>query len=123
MNTRILEIILSDIDNPTLRNIDRCDHKYMFKDTNVISKLQATTISQLINCKYYLKVTVGYSGVYCSETPQIQIPIIIYIPDVRYDVFNLKPNNWDPIILPSCTLDIPTAEQLGLNDNFERMRN
>jgi hypothetical protein len=120
-NTRILEITLADIDNPTLRNIDKCDHKYLFKDTNMISKLQATTYSQLINCKYYLKVSVGFDGVYCSETPQIQIPIIIYIPDVRYDVLSLKPNNWDPITLPGKTLDLPTAEQLGLN-NFENIR-
>jgi hypothetical protein len=114
---------LADINNPTFRNLDRCDHKYMFKDTNMISKLQATTISQLINCKYYLKVSVGYAGVYCSETPQIQIPIIIYIPDVRYDIGILKPNHWDPITLPVTNLDLPTAEQLGL-DKFEyRIRN
>ncbi len=117
---------MSDINNPTLKNLGKCTHKHLFKDLSQISKLQASTRSQLINCKYYLKVSIGYSGIFCSETPEIQIPIIIYIPDVKYDLHNLKPNNWDPIYMPQCTLNLPTAEQLGLSGkqlNENRSRN
>jgi hypothetical protein len=88
----------------------------LFGDVRQVSKLQATVMSKLITCKYYIRVNVGYSSICVSETPNIEIPIIIYIPDVRINLEHLKPNMWDPIFMPQCSLDLPSAEQIGITN-------
>jgi hypothetical protein len=122
-NTRILELPISDLTNPVLANVARCDHKHLFKDIKQIAKLQATVMSQLVNCKYYLKVKTEYYGFCVTETPGIDIPIMIYIPDVRVDLELLKPNEWDPTFMPHCSLDLPSAEQLGIINVNQDIRN
>jgi len=52
----------------------------------MISKLQATVQSNFVECKYYFQVSTEYDSILCCNSrPTIDIPIILYIPDLRYN--------------------------------------
>jgi len=116
-NTRTLEIQMSDVLNPTLRHLDKCPHKHLFRDPNQVSKLQATVKSQLVECKYFLRATTEFdSCVCCGGTPTIDIPVIIYVPEVNVNSMNFRPQNWSPQVMPMYTFTLPSAQQLGFQD-------
>jgi hypothetical protein len=78
-----------------------CKHKHLFKDPREILKLQNSTRSSLIQCNYYLRITTEYEGDFCcSHTPAIDIPIVIYNPDIVYFDESVRPENWQPAVLP-----------------------
>lgn len=101
-----------------MNNIDKFEHKGILKSSNQAGRLQASLSSELIQCKYVLKVSTKYSGLLLSNTPVVEIPIIIYIPHVKLDVKTHKPEEWDPVLMPVAGLDLPTAKQLGLFKGF-----
>jgi len=102
-NTRTLELILNDNFNPTLQHLDKCLHKHLFQDIKMISKLQATVQSPLIDCRYFFEVGTDWdSCICCSGRPTIDIPIIMYIPDLRINTQMYQPNNWNPQVMPQC---------------------
>jgi hypothetical protein len=118
-NIRALEINLNMFDNtnPSLKNAKMCEHLNLFKNKEILGKLQATVTSELIQCKYYLKVKTEYKGgffSFVSNTPFIELPIILYSPEDYKAEIKSKPLDWDPVIMPLSILDIPTAEQLGI---------
>jgi hypothetical protein len=109
--------MMSDRNNPVLRHLDKCKHKHLFKDVNQVAKLQATVKSRLIECGYFLRVTTEFeSCMCCSGLPTIDIPVLIYIPEVQYDVNQFRPEVWSPQVMPIYQVNIPTAEQLGINN-------
>lgn len=110
----MLELVIIDLDNPVLNNVKKCEHKNTFIDSNKVTKLQATVKSELIQCEYFLKVSVDYDGTLISNKPVVEIPAVIYIPHVKQSIENYKPENWDPAEMPNMALDIPNAKQLGL---------
>jgi hypothetical protein len=114
-----LELTISDTDNPTLRNLDKCGHRHLFKDFSQVAKLQSTVKSQLVECRYYLIASVDYDNcLCCSGKPTIEIPIIIYIPDIFNDLKIYRPKDWNPIVMPSYEFYLPSSEELGLNGGF-----
>jgi len=118
-SARTLDLNMTDNNNPTLRHLEKCEHRYMFKDLNQVAKLQCTTKSQLVECRYFLIATVDYdSCLCCSGKPTIEIPIIIYMPDLFNSISMLKPQDWNPVVMPTCQFDLPSAENLGLNAGY-----
>ena len=92
-----------------------CFNKSLFNNSHVVSQLQASVNSDLIQCIYYLKVTTEYKSAVCSTATSIEISTIMNIPqDVRIDISTLKPANWDPVEMPLNILDIPSAEVIGI---------
>lgn len=108
---------MTDFNNPVLKYLDRCPHKNLFRDPSQVAKLQATVKSRLIECGYYLRAAVGYNDcICCSGSPTIDIPVLIYIPDIYQDLNRYRPQNWSPQVMPMYQVNIPTAEQLGINN-------
>jgi hypothetical protein len=108
---------MSDASNPSIRNIERCPHRNLYQDQTQIPKLQASVISNLIDCCYYLKVSVKYNSFILSKVPTIFIPIIIYIPELKNDYEQYRPQQWQPTEMPRTEIDLPTAQELGLTNN------
>lgn len=105
-----------DNNNPTLRHIEKCEHRKLFKNINDISKLQASCKSRILECDYYLKVATEYDTfLSCSGKPNIDIPIIIYIPNLNFSIEEHKPEEWGPEVMPVCNIDLPSAEELGID--------
>jgi len=95
-----LELIIDDTTNPCRYHVDKCGHNFLFQDKNMISKLQATVQSNFVECKYYFQVSTEYDSILCCNSrPTIDIPIILYIPDLRYNNQLYQPKNWNPQIL------------------------
>jgi len=112
-NTRTLELVLSDTSNPVRQHIDRCGHHYLFKEKSLISMLQATVKSSLIECKYHFHVTADYDSMLCcSGKPTIDIPIIMYIPDIRPNMQLYQPNNWNPQLMPISEVSLPSYTEV-----------
>lgn len=108
-----------DRNNPTTIFIDKCDHRYLFKDSSQVTQLQASTTSNNIECKYYLVASVDFNGVLCcSQAPTVKIPIIIYIPDIRYNDDTFRPNNWNPQVMPTFDFNISSS---NFNNNSQPM--
>jgi hypothetical protein len=113
----ILEIPLMDYDNPTLKYLDKCDHINLLKNSDLVSHLQASIYSDFINCTYTLKMITAYDTHFMtSRTPEVLIPLAIYIPDVRVDIEQYIPRDWNPNVFASTNVDfpLPTAEELGI---------
>jgi hypothetical protein len=92
---------MADQNNPSVMYIDKCKHKHLFKDPRQISKLQASTRSSLIQCSYFLRVNAEYDDcICCDDPPTIDIPVIIYTPDVTCFDESVRPSNWQPAMLP-----------------------
>ena len=117
---RTLELVLTDINNPTNRFIDKCEHKYLFRDMQQISKLQASTKSSLIECSYSLVVSTEYeSCMCCSSAPRIDIPIIIYIPEIKYFDETVRPLNWNPEVMPIYQMNLNNGGMgIDINQNM-----
>ena len=114
-----LELRMSDNNNPVLRHLDKCNHRHLFRDASQVAKLQATVKSRMIECGYFLRATTEFDGIMCcSGIPTIDIPVLIYIPEVFYDVNQFRPNNWNPQVMPMYQVNIPTAEHLGISDGI-----
>lgn len=115
-----LELPVLDYNNPTLKFLDKCDHKFLLKNGELVSQLQASVKSDLIECSYELKIKTFYDAtMFGINTPGVEIPIAIHIPDVRIDIDQFKPKDWNPNVLPvhSLTFVLPTAEELGIVEN------
>lgn len=82
--------------------------------------LQASVQSQLIECKYHFQVSTEYNSVLCcSGRPFIEIPIIMYIPDIRPNIQLYQPNNWNPTTMPLLEINLPSyAEVINNNQNL-----
>jgi len=105
--THKISLSIQDLDNPTIEYVKKCDHRNLFKDEKLVSCLQASSKSTMIECTYYLNVATEWaSTLCCSGRPTIEIPILVYIPsEIRRDVNEFKPQNWNPVSMPSCTLN------------------
>ena len=115
---------MSDLNNPVMKHLDKCKHKYLFRDINQVAKLQATVKSRLIECGYFLRVTTEFeSCMCCSGLPTIDIPVLIYIPEVQYDINQFRPEIWTPQVMPMYEVNIPTAEQLGISNGVANSHN
>lgn len=91
-----------DTNNPVLRHLDKCKHVHLFRDPSMVAKLQATTTSAFIECKYVIRISTTYeSCTCCSSTPSIDIPVIIYVPDIAPNYNAFQPTNWNPVMMPS----------------------
>ena len=55
----------------------------------------------------------------CSSAPTIEIPVIIYIPNISFDFNKFRPDNWNPQILPSYQINGPQPIQ---NQNSPMMQ-
>jgi len=122
-NTRTLELVLADNSNPTRQHIDRCAHHFLFKEKNLITLLQATVKSSLIDCKYHFHVTVDYDSMLCcSGKPTIDIPIIMYIPDIRPNMQLYQPTNWNPQLMPICEVNLPTFNEVTSVQNVPNVQ-
>jgi len=123
-----LELIISDLYNPCISHVNKCGHNFLFQDKNMISKLQATVKSNFVDCKYHFQVSTEYDSVLCCNSkPNIDIPIIIYIPDLRYNNQLYQPKNWNPQILEKKKeIDLPTfndINQMNVNVNVNYNNN
>jgi hypothetical protein len=99
--------------------MDKCKHRKYFRDPNQAAKLQATTKSSLIECSYFLRATTEFNNcLCCSGLPTIDIPVIIYIPEIYGDINSIRPQNWNPQVMPTYQINVPNAEQLGINNGF-----
>lgn len=97
--------------NPTIKNTDKCSHIGLFKDQNVIPLLQATVKSNLINCRYFFQIKTEFNSFLCNSlTPSIEIPIILYIPDIRQNVQIYQPKIWKPSIMPIVDINFPSFD-------------
>ena len=106
--------------NPTIKNTDKCKHLGLFKDQNVIPLLQATVKSNLISCNYFFQIKTEYNSfLFNSSTPSIEIPIILYIPDIRQNVQIYQPKIWKPSIMPIVDIIFPSFDdgKLSINNN------
>ena len=100
--------------------MDKCKHKNLFSDPSTIAKLQATCKSTLLECEYFLRATTDYDSMLCcSSAPTIEIPVIIYIPNISFDFNKFRPDNWNPQILPSYQINGPQPIQ---NQNSPMMQ-
>ncbi len=97
----------------------------------MIPLLQATVTSSLITCHYYFKVKTEFRSFFSiSETPTFDIPIIIYIPDIRSNIQIYQPHNWNPQIMNNMeitflSLDeskLPSKQNVHMTD-FSRTEN
>ena len=80
--------------------------------------LQATVKSSLVECKYHFLVGTEFDSILCcSGKPTIDIPIIMYIPDIRPNVQLYQPNNWNPKAMPFCEIRLPTFDEIIINNN------
>jgi hypothetical protein len=113
-----LEIPLSDSNNPTRRYVDKCDHIDLLKDKRMVSNLQASTRSELINCTYIVELMAYYDGILIKTLgPGVKVTVAVYIPDVRVKQLDRSEHQWNPKILPEKKLNFsnyPTSEQLGI---------
>lgn len=110
---------MTDRENPTARHMNKCNHQHLFKNPFAVTQLQSTCKSQLVECKYYISAQVDYDAcICCTGKPTIEIPVMIYIPDIIQNMENLRPENWQPKIMPVYTFDLPTSAELGLNAGF-----
>lgn len=115
INQQTFELPVMDYDNPTIRYLNRCEHKHLFKNGDLVSKLQASVKSALIDCKYTLRVKSYFDGNTVGQRlPIVEMPLAILIPDVRIDVSKLKPLNWNPAIAPINSINFPSASDLGI---------
>ena len=100
-------MVLNDPSNPVLKNMNKCKHLNLFKSPELISKLQASTKSQLIDCEYHLSVKTCYDGVFCcSNTANCRIPVIIYVPEIQADINIIRPLNWNPQVMPAYNMNV-----------------
>ena len=82
--------------------------------------LQATVKSSLVECKYHFLVGTEFDSMLCcSGKPTIDIPIIMYIPDIRPNVQLYQPNNWNPQTMPICEISLPTYNDIMSNQNIK----
>ena len=115
---RTLELMMTDRNNPTLKHIEKCKHKKYFRDPMDAAKLQASTKSNLIECSYHITASTEFNGcLCCSGFPSIDIPVVIYIPDIYADVNVFRPQNWNPQVMPMYQINIP-SEQVGYSSNI-----
>ncbi len=112
---RTLELNVTDYNNPTLEFYEKCDHFNLYKDVQ-ISKLQASCRSDLIECNYFVRATVEYDTFFCCvNNPVIDVPIIIYIPEIQRENFDMyKPLDWSPKLMPPAVINLPNAVEIGL---------
>jgi hypothetical protein len=47
----------------------------------------------------------------------IEIPIIMYIPDIRPNVQLFQPNNWNPTTMPMLEINLPSYSEVVGNQN------
>jgi len=74
----------------------------MFYDPTIIGRLQATCKSKLIECEYFIRITCDYeSCLCCSSPPTIDIPVVIYIPNIDFNYERYRPDNWNPEMMPN----------------------
>jgi hypothetical protein len=117
-----LEIPMSDADNPTRVFLEKCDHIKLLKDKRLVSNLQASIKSELINCTYILELQVFYNGIFKkSAGPKVKVAIAVYIPDVRAKLVNKIQFQGKSSILPEKSLNFcnyPSPEQIGISENL-----
>jgi hypothetical protein len=108
-----------------LRHLERCNHRELFRDLNLVAKLQATTNSGLIECKYILRVATEYeSCTCCCSTPTIDIPVVLYIPeDISFNFNNYRPQNWNPVVMQQYEFKLPNDPNFNSNMNNNQMNN
>lgn len=106
---------LQDIKNPCKSYKHKCEHPYLFKDINLIPLLQASVNSSLISCHYYFKAKSKFCSFFSiTHTPVLDIPIIIYIPDIRSNIQIFQPHNWNPQIMSNIEITFITFEDSKL---------
>ena len=117
---KFLNLPIEDIINPVEAHLDKCKHKHLFSDPFTIAKLQASCKSNLLECEYFLRATTDYDSMLCcSSPPTIEIPIIIYIPNISFDFNRFRPENWSPQVLPAFQINGPQTNQ---NQNQSNMQ-
>lgn len=90
-----------DYGNPTVDYVDMCDHLHLLKYKQILSSMQASVKSDNIQCYYTLKFAVDYNSYFItSKSPTIEIPLTVYIPDIRINVEQFMPNKWHPMVYP-----------------------
>jgi hypothetical protein len=110
---------MTDHRNPTLSHLEKCKHRKYFRDPNHAAKLQASTKSMLIECSYHITASTEFNGcLCCSGYPSIDIPVVIYIPEIYADINSFRPQNWNPQVMPMYQINIP-AEQVGYSSNMD----
>jgi hypothetical protein len=88
----------------------------LFQDTSSVGRLQSSVKSQLVECKYYIKVYASYDACVCCFRPSIEFPVMIYIPDVIKNIQIYRPQVWEPKVMPAYKIVLPTSTELGLNN-------
>jgi hypothetical protein len=108
--------------NPSIHNSDKCKHKVLFKDLGVVSKLQASCKSPLVECDYYLIIRSYFHGVVSGfKTPEVVIPVAMRIPEFKNEINVCKPARWLPLIMPTHVfsfLDVPLISTTTDSENF-----
>ncbi len=88
----------------------------MYRNNLDFSKLQASCKSELIDCSYFIRATIEYNTFLCCvDNPSIDVPIIIYIPEIERENLNYyKPHDWSPIMMPPAQVNLPSAQDIGI---------
>ena len=122
--SRLIDLSIKDLNNPVLNNLQKCKHIHMFYDQNIIGRLQATCKSKLIECEYFIRITCDYeSCLCCSSPPTIDIPIVIYIPNIDFNYERYKPDNWNPQMMPNFQVQDINYQMPNENNMMPNMPN
>lgn len=107
---------IKDYLNPTLKYLDRYKHKKLLKDANQISHMQVSVKSEFIECSYQLKIYVEYHNMLIcgSKKLSVELPINISIPEIKTYLVDSIPEDWKPNIMPDNEINLPSAEELGI---------
>ena len=103
--------------------IEKCHHRHLLKNPELVSNLQASVKSDLIICSYLLKIKIKYQGCLLgSDSPYVEIPLLINIPDVRLNIEAYKPTDWNPNVMAEHQFNfpLPTAEDIGIKNNANK---
>jgi hypothetical protein len=122
--SRLIDLSIKDLNNPVLQHFDKCKHRHMFQDLNLIGRLQATCKSKLIECEYFIRITCDYeSCLCCSSPPTIDIPIVIYIPNIDFNYERHRPDNWNPQMMPNFQVQDINYQTENQNSRMPNMTN
>ncbi len=94
----------------------------MFKNPDMITKLQATTKSLLINCEYTLEVKTTYDAI-CSKTPNCSTQVLMYVPEFKEDLNALKPADWNPQVMPVYNFNVIICDSNYQDENYGNNNN
>lgn len=101
--------MIKDEHNPTLKFLNKSKHYQLFRDQEIVSKLQASCTGRNITCKYKINAFAGYEGC-CPSAPQFTIPILLYIPENTNPVQFAMPANWNPQMMDNINVSFSSSD-------------